>query len=68
MNTVKVETYRLWPDGTWDKVEVEILSEPWIMEIVESRAVTVAWTQLVASEKKPLQIGLYMPSVKEALP
>lgn len=67
MTTAKVETYRLWPDGTWDKVEVEVMAEPWKLEVIESRAVTVAWKQLIAEEVKPLQIGLYMPSIKEPL-
>jgi len=30
-----METYRLWPNGTWDKVEVEIMADPWTLEIVE---------------------------------
>lgn len=65
MHTTQVEVYRLWPNGTWDKATVEVMSEPWSMEIVESRAASAAWQQLIAERDKPLQIGLYMPSFKE---
>lgn len=65
MHTTQVEVYRLWPTGRWDKATVEVLSEPWTMEIVESRAASAAWQELLDEEDKPLQIGLYMPSFKD---
>lgn len=67
MHTTQVEVYRLWPNGTWDKATVEVLSEPWTMEIVESRAASAAWQQLIGEKAgpTPFQIGLYMPSFKD---
>jgi len=67
MTTAQVEVYRLWPDGHWDRTTVEVLAEPWSMEIIESRAASAAWKQLIAEEAKPLQIGLFMHSIKEPL-
>jgi hypothetical protein len=72
--TLEVEVYRLWKNGTWDKVTIEISdmslgSQPWdnnAIEIIESRAVQKAWLDLskrFIDREKPVQIGLYMPSV-----
>ena len=66
MHTTQVEVYRLWPNGTWDKATVEVLSEPWTMEIVESRAASAAWQQLIFEKDKPVpfQIGLTTVVIK----
>ena len=68
-----VEVYRLWADGHWDKTSVEVLSEPWTMEIVEARATQKAWWNIHklscgnSELLKPIQIGLYMPSFQEQI-
>lgn len=63
-----VECYRLWKNGSWDKVTicVEIpidLKDD--VEFIETRAVEQAWIELLDQNDKPLQIGLYMISIYE---
>lgn len=67
MKTVQV--YRLWEDGTWDLVNIDIEDEPWTQEIVESRACEQAWTHLAMlretlpykSKGRCMRVGLYTP-------
>lgn len=58
----KVSVYRLWPDGKWDQVEIDVPSEPWLDTIVEVKAVEKAWLDLIGMDKKPIQIGMMMHS------
>lgn len=59
-----VEVYRLWGNWSWDKIPIQINCEEGDSdEIIESRAVTAAWLQLINSKQKPVQIGLYMLSI-----
>lgn len=57
----EVEVYRLWSDRTWDlvKVFVETEPEPWNAEIIESRACTAAWLDVVKTGDRPLRMGLF---------
>jgi hypothetical protein len=60
-----VEMYRLWQDGTWDKVTVTVFMEYTMPDdVLEARACQQAWLDLVRTgEKKPLQIGMIMSSL-----
>lgn len=66
--TKKVQVYRLWPDKTYDLVDVEV-EDPGTngldnAEIIESRAVSKEWLRISSRNlQKPLQIGLYMISL-----
>lgn len=59
-----VEVYRLWGNGTWDKVPVTIEYDGDNDDVIESRAVTAEWIRLsLCNSQKPLQVGLYMHSI-----
>ena len=66
MKTCKVQVYRLWPTGLWyDLIEVEVDAEPYMVEVIEARAIMAEWMRIRRNNlNKPIQIGLYMPSFK----
>ena len=62
-----VQVYRLWPDKSWDLVDVRVDLPPGLEDnddLIESHAVQAEWLKIAAhGHRKPLQIGLYMLSI-----